>query len=471
MADDPFVVLETTSASDSAYTSPGRSSDPMEDLDKSATSEGKNVNHTDADDSLFENPSDFDQVPGSDPLFTSDINGHTKSNNSNTSSIARDSSPVHRSVNGNSARKSSMEDLGDMMPKSQSARYSDIHDDDIDQSPRSTESEDDIWLTVSEIPLFTQPTSAPPPSRSPPLLKQKPLGANANGKYGHVRRSSQNHSQYADSQMPVYDNNVFDEDFERNSSDREEKDRQERLEQEMRLREQNEREQRILEKKRELEQQRERERQAVDRATKEARDRAAAEARAKAEREASQRAQRAAVHRAQQEARERAAAEAKERAARVAAAEAKERAAAEAKVRAAAEAKERAAAEAKEREKAAARERAAAERAAVERAQQEARKRAERAAVERAAAEARQRQAAAAAAAATREKQNTPDDLESFFGAGVRANSAPKQRDASPTVVSYICRNVNIKLFYLLALCLLLMCDFLGFYVWFWSSN
>ncbi|CAM8947793.1 unnamed protein product [Rhodiola kirilowii] len=31
-----------------------------------------------------------------------------------------------------------------------------------------TESPDDIWLTVSEIPLFTQPTSAPPPSRPPP---------------------------------------------------------------------------------------------------------------------------------------------------------------------------------------------------------------------------------------------------------------------------------------------------------------
>uniref|UniRef100_A0A7N0TVM5 Uncharacterized protein n=1 Tax=Kalanchoe fedtschenkoi TaxID=63787 RepID=A0A7N0TVM5_KALFE len=32
----------------------------------------------------------------------------------------------------------------------------------------STEPPDDIWLTVSEIPLFTQPTSAPPPSRPPP---------------------------------------------------------------------------------------------------------------------------------------------------------------------------------------------------------------------------------------------------------------------------------------------------------------
>jgi len=58
--------------------------------------------------------------------------------------------------------------------------------------------------------------------------------------------------------------------------------------------------------------------------------------------------------------------------------------------------------------------------------------------VERAAAEARERQAAAAAAAAaaSREKQSTPDDLESFFGVGARANSAPKQRAPTPTVDS-----------------------------------
>ncbi|KAF8672940.1 hypothetical protein HU200_049134 [Digitaria exilis] len=419
MADDPFVVLETASSSGSAYASPGRSTDPLKDKDKPANSEGKT-----AADNLFEEPIAFDQAP-SDPLFTSEINGHIKDRN--PTSIARDSSSVHHSMDRNPARQSSMEDLGNFMPKSQSARYSDIHGNGMeDQSPRSTESEDDIWLTVSEIPLFTQPTTAPPPFRSPPRLKQK-LGANANGKgNGHARRSSQNHNHFTDfpkqpevssaddlegfamgkPQMPA-----FDEEFERSSSDREERERQERLEQEreMELKEEMERERIRLEKENELEQQRERERQrqAVERATKEARDRAAAEARANAERAQ----QRAAVQRAQQEARERAAAEAKDRAARVVA-----------------EAKERAAAEAKERAD-------AAERAAAERAQQEARRRAERAAVERAAAEARERQAAAAAAAA-REKQSTPDDLESFFGMDARASSAPKQRASTPTVDS-----------------------------------
>lgn len=441
--DDPFVVLERVSVPGSDP-SPGRFTDPLEDLDKSANTKGKNVDSAAAADSLFEDPSAFDQVLKSDPLFTSEINGDTK--DSHLQSKARESSSVQSSVKRNPASRSSLEDFGNGMPKSQSARYSDIHVDDSserysgngmdDQSTISTESEDDIWLTVSEIPLFTRPISAPPPSRSPPLLKQKPLGAKANGEDDeYVPQSSQKHNHYKDTpeqaddssvdesegvamgkhQMPAYyDKNAFDDDeeFDSNSSAREERESQERLEhaREMRLRE----EQRRLEKERVLEQQREK--QAVERATKEARERAAAEAHAKAERDARQRSQRAAVQRAHQEARERAAAEAKDRVAR-----------------AAAEERERAAAEAKERERTAARERAAAERAAAERVQQEARKRAERAAVERAAAEARQRQAAAAAAAA-KEKQSTPNDVESFFRMDARDTGAAKQR--APTVDS-----------------------------------
>ncbi|VAH92028.1 unnamed protein product [Triticum turgidum subsp. durum] len=451
--DDPFVVLERVSVSGSAYPSPGRFTDPLEDLDKSANAEGMSVDSAAAADSLFKDSSAFDQAPKSDPLFTSEMNGDTK--DSHLQSKARESSSVQSSVKRNPASRSSLEDFGNGMAKPQSARYSDIHVDDSserysgngmdNQSPISTESEDDIWLTVSEIPLFTQPTSAPPPSRSPPLLKQKPLGAKANVEDDeYVSQSSQKHNQYKDTpeqaddssvdesegvamgkhQMPAYyDKNAFDDDeeFDSNSSAREERESQERLEhaREMRLRE----EQRRVEKERVLEQQREK--QAVERATKEARERAAAEARAKAERDARQRSHRAAVQRAHQEARERAAAEAKDRVAR---------AAAEERERAAAEERERAAAEARDRERPAARGRAAAERAAAERVQQEARKRAERVAVERAAAEARQRQAAAAAAAA-KEKQSTPNDVESFFRMDARDTSAAKQRAPTPTVV------------------------------------
>ncbi|KAF8776537.1 hypothetical protein HU200_003254 [Digitaria exilis] len=504
MASDPFVVLETTSSSAHPFT------DQLDELGKPAKYQGKGHESTSADSSLFEDSSTFNQASKSEPLFTSEVDNVSKDRSH--SSRARDSNPVQNFPKRHSAQQPSAEDFENIFHKSQSARYSDVHVDMgsekysgngiNDQSPRSDESEDEIWLTVSEIPLFTQPTSAPPPSRPPPLLalKQKHGSKSKRNDDDYLRRPRKNHDHQRSSSNQAGVSSVSEledfamgksqnahafngEEFERSTAaaasaaamkeamdkaeakfkhakevrererdaklrnrerqeqdnearlyaqDREDKERKERLEQEreMRQKQEKEREQRRLEEERELERQRERERarQAVERATKEARERAAAEARAKAEREARQRAERAAVQRAQQEARERAAVDAKERA---------ERATAEAKERAAVE---RATAEAKEKASSQARDRAAAERAAVERAQQEARKRAERAAVERAAAEVRERQAAearerqAAAAAAAREKQSKPDDLESFFGMGARANSAPKQR--APTVDS-----------------------------------
>ncbi|KAF7071043.1 hypothetical protein CFC21_076455 [Triticum aestivum] len=493
MASDPFVSFETTSTS--ARQSSGIFSDPLDELGRHSKSQVK----TAADSGLFEDSSAFNQVPKSEPLFTTNLSDDSKGSNGSTK--VRDSSPVQNFPKRKSAQQPSVEDFENIFPQSQSAKYSDVHVDSgapgsekysgngmDDRSPRSDESEDEIWLTVSEIPLFTQPTSAPPPSRPPPSLaiKQKPHGSRAKRRDDdYLRHSTQNYNHNKSSSMDeleefamgkpqksAYDNaNPFYEDeSERNSSaaasaaamkeamdkaeakfkhakevrererdaklrnreqqeqddearsyaqDREERERQEKLdrEKEMRQREEKEREQRRLEEARELEQQRERGRgrQAVERATKEARERAAIEARAKAEREARLRNERAAVQRAQQEARERAAVDARDRA-------------------------DRAAAEAKEKAAAQTRERATAERAAVERVQQDAKRRADRAAVEKAAAEVRERQAAearerhaaSAAAAAAREKQSKPDDLESFFGMGARANSAPKQR--APTV-------------------------------------
>ncbi|KAH6765767.1 hypothetical protein C2S52_016750 [Perilla frutescens var. hirtella] len=44
----------------------------------------------------------------------------------------------------------------------------------VDVSPTSEgKGPDEVWLTVSEIPLFTQPTAAPPPSRPPPPIPRQ----------------------------------------------------------------------------------------------------------------------------------------------------------------------------------------------------------------------------------------------------------------------------------------------------------
>ncbi|KAF8079472.1 hypothetical protein N665_1024s0001 [Sinapis alba] len=321
-------------------------------------------------------------------------------------------------------------------------------------SDGSFDSSDDVWLTVSEIPLFTLPTRAPPPSRPPPPRPTRPMKKKVN------EPSSTNHSHVPPTASPMEDfsmgrnqtaanghpsgeeesdgfstavasaaamKDAMDraeakfrhakerrekenlkasrsregDPMENNDSrERELREKQVRLDREREAEMEKEAQEREREQKR-IEKERERllARQAVERATREARERAASEAHAKAQRaavgkatsDARERAERAAVQRAHAEARERAAAGAREKA-----------------ERAAAEAKERAAAEAREKE---------------------ARVRAERAAVERAAAEARAR---AAAQAKAKQQQENNNDLDSFFNSVSRPSSAPRQRTNPP---------------------------------------
>ncbi|KAK4419760.1 Auxilin-related protein 2 [Sesamum alatum] len=359
----------------------------------------------------------------------------------------------------------------------------------VDRSPTSEgqgQQYDDIWLTVSEVPLFTQPTAAPPPSRPPPPIPRQTsrseTGSFSSRKKGDEFSSRSNHSQHSQSPKPARPApkgppvSQFDEleDFARGRSSNtvdesanllsgEEtnpfstaaasaamKEAMEKAEAKFRhAKEVREREYAKAARNKESVQQERHEEDWQEREFRGAEARLERERKQKEEEERERRRlererekARQAVERANREARERAAAQARERAAaearskaeRVAvekaSAEARERAERVAMQRAQAEARERAAAEAKERaEKAAAeaRERAAAaevrDKAAVARAEAEARRRAERAAVERAAAEARER----AAAAAKTTQQRNDDDLESFFSMG-RASSAPRGR-------------------------------------------
>ncbi|KAF2289020.1 hypothetical protein GH714_024139 [Hevea brasiliensis] len=356
-----------------------------------------------------------------------------------------------------------------------SPSYVNASTNEANSPPRSediSESPDDVWLTVSEVPLFTQPTSAPPPSRPPrPLPPRISKSETARATRSSVASQMDELEDFAmgrtQSNVSEHADVLYGEDVDANASSaaasaaamkeamdkaeakfrqmrereylkaarsretgqldkdmqeaqqKELKERQERLDRERQQREREEegKEQRRLEKEREREE-KEREQRRLERERERARE-------IEREREKA----RQAVERATREARERAAAEARLKAERVAvekvAAEARERAERAAVQRAQAEARERAAAEARERaEKAAAeaRERASAEtreRAAVARAEADARQRAERAAVERAAAEARERAAAdareRAAAAARANQQRNENDLESFF--------------------------------------------------------
>lgn len=365
-------------------------------------------------------------------------------------------------------------------------------------SPRPEEQvqpSDDVWLTVSEIPLFTQPTCAPPPSRPPPVIPRQKSEAGFFS--SNVRKKSDeftspsSYSSYAQSSRP--ENSQVDEleDFamgrtqdtfeetnihsseDMNASSvaaasaaamKEAMDRAEakfRHAKEVREREyakaarskevgpvegdeqamQDAQERELRENKEKLERQRrqkeeeEKEQRRLDREREKARqavERATREARERAAAEALGRATAEARLKTERAAVERAQAEARERAERAAV----QRAQAEARERAAAEARDRAekaAADARERANAEAREKEAREKAAVERAAAEARRRAERAAVDRAAAEARERAAAEARerAAARSNQQKNDNDLESFFSMGARPSSAPRPRATS----------------------------------------
>ncbi|MED6135118.1 hypothetical protein PIB30_043239 [Stylosanthes scabra] len=511
-SEDPFRVFESVSAP--VDSTSGHFTDPLEEISKFSSSRStKNDSSSNSNGRVYDDDIDpFGGLGQSVPAFSSERNSRkgSLSPQSNTSpSSTRDKEQVKefsaRSPEKRAQNKIPVENDREVpqsppyMPsyspgsniragqRSTSPHYNNTDFRQVnaqeDMSPKYEENVDfgeDIWLTVSEVPLFTQPTTAPPPSRPPPPrpvnISRMGTGSAASA---NSRKKANEYSTFPSStrfsQVPKsatsaarasptptqFDelddfamgrnrandeesgNGLLDEELGMNSAaaamkeamDRaeakfkharevrerentraarnregtqfekdemlEEREKQERSDRERQQKEREENEQRRLMKEREekeREQQRierERARQAVERATREARERAVAEARQKAERaaagkaaaEARERAERAAVQRAQAEARERAAAEAKERAERVAA-----------------EAKERAEAEA----------RAKAERAAVERAAAEAR--------ERAAAEARER---AAAAAGANQKKNE-DDLESFFGMGARASSAPR---------------------------------------------
>ncbi|KAH1112443.1 hypothetical protein GLYMA_04G209400v4 [Glycine max] len=513
--DDPFKVFESTSApvdSSSDYFT-----DPLEEISKFTSSRStKNDRSSNSNGEVYDDIDPFGGLGNSVPAFSAERNSMKGSSSptprSNTSSSwTRDKESNDISSVRSPDRKTPNKILVDHdqefhqaafdMPTYSSDSYKPVgqrstfpsYDNNgfkqantlEDMSPKyeeKLESNDDIWLMVSEIPLFTQPTAAPPPSRPPPprpvhILKSG-AGSSASA---NVRKKDNDFSYFPSStqfsQGPKsapaaakfssasqFDeledfamgksrdnddegvNGLADKELEMNSAAAAMKEAMDRAEAKFRhAKGVRERENTKVAKSKEPVQldkdgkvvsedrgkqerldhewqQKEREEKEQRRCEKEREEKEREQQRLERERERA----RQAVERATREARERAAAEARQRAERAAVekanAEARKRAERTAVQRAQAEARERAAAEAKERE--------VRERAAAARAEPEARVKAERAAVERAAAEARERAVAQAreraAAAARMSQQQNDNDLESFFSTDARANSAPR---------------------------------------------
>ncbi|KAI3667859.1 hypothetical protein L6452_42929 [Arctium lappa] len=513
--DDPFVILESMTSP--VTSSQGHYTDPLEDT-KIGKSRSTKAGESSVSGDVF---GDMDSLNGfnkSAPAFAKEINNRGKgqipsdegsSMGSARSSVSRE--PIEESSFGYSEsqpQKMPSDDLQeshqtvfDMPTVSRKSRrsfdqttspasYSETSSQ-VGTSPNSEEHvqhTDDIWLTVSEIPLFTPVTRAPPPSRPPPPIPRhasKSEGGSFASRtriFGNDLSSSSNSAKYSQNarpfrpatkspvssqlddlenfamgRMPNNSNGISDaqsgEEMDSNSAAAAAmKEAMDRAEAKFKhAKEVRERKHGNASRNRESEQvvrpeqtmdeeitrgRLDRERQERDREEEERERRRLEKERI---REIEREKARQAVERATREARERAASEARlkvERAAvQRAQAEARERAAIEARERA-----ERAAAEAKERASAekAATESREREKAAVARAEAEARRRAERAAVERVTAEARERaaaeareRAAAAAAATKRNQQKNDNDLDSFFSMGSQPSSVPRARAAS----------------------------------------
>ncbi|KAI3678621.1 hypothetical protein L6452_37920 [Arctium lappa] len=525
--DDLFVGLESTSTTANAYQS--FSTDPLEDIGSVGKSSIPETRGSSENGSLFDDIDPLNGFGKSAPAFTHEMNNRGKDQ-----SPSKEGSGTGRAQSSNSKDSTQKASFRYSESRSQEAPIDDFQEShetvfDIPEIPKnhhrsfeqstsppsyietgsqmgkSPTSEpiqpaDDIWLSVSEIPLFTQPTRAPPPSRPPPPIprhksERGSLGSNSRNfvndsssspnfakhsrsprPYQPVARSSLSSplddlENFATGRMP---NNVDDNAYTQSGEEMDSilaaaamKEAMDRAEAKFRhAKEVREREHAKAFRNKESVQP-DRDEQGIEEGLSQDRLDHERQEREKAEEEREQRQlekdrmreverqkARQAVERATREARERAAIEARGRASAEARLKSEraavQRAQAEARERAAVGAKERAervTMEAREKE---AREKAAvaraeeeashrAERAAVARAEDEARRRAERAAVERVAAEARKRAAAEArerAAASRMNQQKNDNDLESFFSTGSRPSSAPRPRETSSDSVA-----------------------------------
>ncbi|KAJ4847765.1 hypothetical protein Tsubulata_014868 [Turnera subulata] len=193
--EDPFVVLESIPTP--AASSSGMFTDPLEEISKSKISGNAKVDNPPVNNAVFDDIDPLDNLGKSVPPVSPEVN-HGSKDRSHSSTVSStfsyaNNEPVDKypvdSGDGYPQKKMPSDDFRESHePRFDIANatadfrraagqtasppsYANANANETNSSPRSEEipeSSDDVWLTVSEIPLFTQPTSAPPPSRPPP---------------------------------------------------------------------------------------------------------------------------------------------------------------------------------------------------------------------------------------------------------------------------------------------------------------
>ncbi|KAF4369752.1 hypothetical protein F8388_018809 [Cannabis sativa] len=207
VVEDPFVV-------------PGQFGDPLEEISKPSNS-GSMKSDSVGNGKVYDDVDPFDGLVRSATSFTSERDNRGKE----ASTLRADSSSSRtkmfpnnekfeklsvRSPDNETQKKVPIENdwdfemptassnphtSGQTMPPSFYASTSSKEaNTQVDRSPTSVEnldSSEDIWLTVSEVPLFTQPTSAPPPSRPPPPKPVSKAGVNSSATTNARRKNNE----------------------------------------------------------------------------------------------------------------------------------------------------------------------------------------------------------------------------------------------------------------------------------------
>ncbi|CAA3022320.1 Hypothetical predicted protein [Olea europaea subsp. europaea] len=191
--EDPFVVMESTSTPGS---SSGVSTDPLEEIGKLGKSRSARAEASSVSDGVFD---DLDPLNGFGkpvhPFSPGRDNGGkdgspSRSGTSVSSGVREQKGKSDRYSGSNVEKKVPFDnfqepplfDVPDISSYSHKSfdqtsppsYYETSSQVDASQSVEEQgRQSDDVWLTVSEIPLFTQPTSAPPPSRPPPPIPRR----------------------------------------------------------------------------------------------------------------------------------------------------------------------------------------------------------------------------------------------------------------------------------------------------------
>ncbi|KAJ6404005.1 hypothetical protein OIU84_012241 [Salix udensis] len=187
--EDPLIVLESTSSP--ATSSSGLFTEPLGEISKISNPGSMKVDSSSVDRGVFEDLDHLDDLGKSVPYKRQENRSPLRTGPStgvSYSSVSQESVDTYpvKNAGGRSQKKTtgdyqeSHEAIFDMpttdfhrsfRQNASPPSYVDVNANETNSSPRSeevSESSDGVWLSVSEIPLFTQPTSTPPPPRPPP---------------------------------------------------------------------------------------------------------------------------------------------------------------------------------------------------------------------------------------------------------------------------------------------------------------